>query len=853
MENRPDFGPRINYQAQGKEGGGGEYDPLRGEGREYFYVEPSFLATLNGLRALANLDKVRREASGPQKDKLIREAEELAARVEKEIPKNFEKLMGAQLNELQGMLDNQLLRFKSPYPYDSRRQEMWFDNLHEAVQKARQEEWPEKVPGASPEEDVRTKIDSWLDRIAIDATWGEANFRLLEGLGSVLPAFYDGKKMMQWVSVPLRSDPTASFYERTFAKELPGLKLTDTEKVVLKEKADGLREKAIRYQDDSAYWRMNVAAVQQIDLDDPANSTFMEKLTPAETYFIRKVFTDYDPDAERAQEEKLKDKIREKAKVYAEGLIQKIGDFKVEGGWAIYKGKTGDTPVPLNLLNWYAMGSVEEKKRTYLAIMETLLTGNTREELSKLEKEENGIKGFDQVGMDNLISTVKAKYIEKLGDWFSPSRKIEDKLAAVVARAGVVMDWGHMSSAEMSWGWNYSIDVRETKDIEKRKSEPWELHVKREKSLGGPTVATDISTPAYWRETERVNQNKAWSKGFLPPTSPDYRSELGDHAPDWKQGWIEVEKIVNQDPKLRTAWNKLWVPEGNFEWNPKTRKLLEKMAWYWETSIKDSKIMVKDENGIEKPLFLKIPFFFPPEIASLNFLNTISFKGDRDIKPKFVNVGAEPVERPGQQTVWDQLRTGEKMSELKWEKMGDQALYRWMITIGQTVRYVVTMLDPEMAAKDQLEVFFSSPDNLKELLKRSDLGERDEQLPMTALTISLVPLLVVLRTSYEHGMWGAAGIDKSRRSDWAMDIAKWITAFRYLPEKRDDIDAHYGEYMARMTKFYATVVARAGMLAGIAEEAMASDAYRKELSKEFAEVGANIEERIVLLKPILRR
>ena len=172
--------------------------------------------------------------------------------------------------------------------------------------------------------------------------------------------------------------------------------------------------------------------------------------------------------------------------------------------------------------------------------------------------------------------------------------------------------------------------------------------------------------------------------------------------------------------------------------------------------------------------------------------------------------------------------------------MGDQALYRWMITIAQTYRFIAVTADPVgRETEDQFKAFFSSPANIRELLKRIDLAIRDEKERQSFLTLSIVPLLVVLDATRRHNILGAGWQDN--KEGWGAEISRWIVSLRNMPDESSDgkIKA-YGRSLAAMTIFYAKLFARLSSAAYVEERSKVGDVYNKELSPELGEVGAGI-------------
>jgi hypothetical protein len=638
---------------------------------------------------------------------------------------------------------------------------MWFEGINTAIRKTKREAW---VKGESKE---------WLDRVDMDVTWGESNFKVLEGVGTVLPSFFNWGYMLNWVRERMRTDPTATFYEQTFSEKLPGIHPPENLEVPLfcsesEEKGGGLRERAIKYQDESAFWRMAVAAVSQADYSKEGEppTTFME-LDPEEIEFIQKIFLETKLEEDKDEDENV--------------IIKEVEHEK-------YKGHD----VPVSILNWYAAGQTIEKKRRYISTMKALLVSDAKNRLSNLIKHEGSTDELVKEIEDSVFGRTKEEGKEKEGglirEWFSRESSLEYRLASVVVKSGIVLDWGHMSSGRMGWRWEYE------------KSDKGEIS--RAVSKGGTTAATDIVTPFYWRSEHSGSEEKNYPGGMFPPMSETYREVLAENPPDWKDPESKIEDIKNADPVFRKAWERLWDIEDEVDMKArkafkKVEENLKKSVWFWETDY--------EENG--KPIYF--PIFFPPEIASLNFWNTISLSEPEEGKDRA-------------DKVWEKLCKRERLSQLNWEKMGDQALYRWMITIGQTNRFLTVMLEPETKANEgQFIDFFDNPSKITELFKRTKLGVRDEIEPSKDLTLALAPMLIVLKSADKLGIIGEGGDDKDIRAVWAEEIAKWGSMVAGLSDK------DYARGFFKLIQFYFTLIGRIGSVAGKKEDKDAQEAFDK--------------------------
>jgi hypothetical protein len=840
MAGDEEFGPKIFYRRD-EAGGGQDMDPrdverLRGGVERisdpYFYTDASFQWILSSLKTLDN------KGASPEEKAEARER----------LPERWQELMYVQVEEIADVLGAGQMRFRSPYPYESRLPGSVLDLLRKGTKRARRERWG------------RTEVArSWLDRVAIDVVWGQNMLELMYGLGTVLEDFYSGERMLEWVHKHPRTDPTESMTEAVFAKEIPGLAWSEERKQALSipEKVNrelrkrverGFREVAVKYQDENTFWRMAVSAVHQMDFGkDGKRKTFMhhyetgeETMTDVEVDFIQRVFEDKsDPGVARKREKRLIRKVKKEMGVKSDDEVRRLIDTHRTGdGWLRYQQQGKEHRVPKAILSWYPMPSTARRKRKYLARMEALLTLNVKDKLNDPRQGIVDASGRirDAAKYEELIKEVEEKAETRRKSWFSMDLSLDETLAGVATSAGIVMDWSQMSATRLYWGWNYEIDV--VKDERGRKK----LGVVRKRAEGATTVTTDIARPGNPRDAKMSDQRKGWPAGLVPMMSEAYQKKLAEHAPDWAERGPEVtERMLRKYPPLAEAWKRLWAEDTvngkKHVWDPEVKKRLQNMVWFLETPYYDKKYKTN----------IILPIFFPPEVASINFLNTISLSGGYEIKLGRYDEKADP-------SVWDELCSGKKMSEFDWEPMGDQALYRWMVTMGLTRRLEEIILNQETRENDrEFLTFFEEPAKLYEWLKRVNLGIRDEKESTAILTMSLAPMFVVFRSADKHGIIGSAGEDDDRRREWAEEIAKWTAMFTYLPDARDDIVVQgYGTGMAKIARFYSSLIARTGLVVGTQEKRDAEYVYKDELMADFKAVGVPLETTQIETKPSVR-
>jgi hypothetical protein len=443
-----------------------------------------------------------------------------------------------------------------------------------------------------------------------------------------------------------------------------------------------------------------------------------------------------------------------------------------EGEWLSYRNQPA---TPKEILNIYSMDITEEKRRKYFALMNTILREDARTQLEG---------GRD---VRELAEDVVEKAEDRLNKWHSSDRSLDTVLADVVVKSGMVIDWGTMAVGKMGWGWEYKVENGE---------------VVRKRQGGDLFKATDIKTLHCWRDKDRSNKTAGITdSGIMPPMSDGYIEELTENAPSWKPGnsQAELQAELNNDPVLRAAWDRLW--SGN--WDEKAKRRLQSMVWFWETPYKDKLSGRK----------IKVPFFFPPEIDSMNFLDAVTDE-EGGLRHSYENIDVQgniPQESEGGPTIWKKLQSGTKLSEIDWTKMNDQAFFRWMVTIQQQVRWAQLLIDPQ--STEGYWGNFRLSGNLKELHKRVALGNRDEKESVQVMNLALTPQTVVLKLADEYSVFGLKGKDSNTVGDWSTALQFWATEMSGLPKKVGDVD-NYNDSMTKMLDFYTEIIARAGVVRG---------------------------------------
>ncbi len=712
--------------------------------RKFLYADSSFVSLVDHLKSIEG------EPNEQQK---------------KELEKDWEGIAVAELKQIDSLLNDHFLKFKNPYPYDTRSASGWFENMNQYIDKARGEEWGEKPVSKA-----------WLKRIEADSAWGDNSLKLLVGLSGALDRFFDGGAMIsEWVRNRFRSDPVASNFEVAFSKDVPGLAVdSEAKKLLSGEASEGMREKAIRYQDDGMYWRMAVSAYHQYDYTKPQDlsrakspeelGTVLMDISPVERRFLEGLFA-------------------LPSKPGSSGLI----DVKINGNLI---------RIPETVMNWHAMSSSEELKRKYIATMQALMIENARENLDLCEEQKaDGSRGFNENLLSDLQDRVSKRRDNILAEWFSPEKDYDTMLSGVVAKSGIVYDWGNMNSAPMAWGYDWSLSEEE---VDGQKT----YKLKKEVTTGGTTASTDSNTPHFWAFNDITTRGKEWPGGLLPSPAEDFILDTKERSP------YELAKFdMNKDPEMKRAYEDVWKPftdKGKtISFPPEVKAWFDKYMWGYKTSLK----LNNGEN-------VYLPMFMLPYNKSINFLDTISLsKEGQKIKYKMVsdNKGGYEVVAD-KKTIWDELRLKTKLSEINWQSMGDQALYRWLITISQKAKYYTTYKDKMNKGNEgQFLDFYGKPDQLAEFIKRVELGERDERIPTGISMLMTIPMLVVAQRAEMLGVVGKQWKASGTKEAWGADLSGWLKEMRGVTSKKDGIQ-NFNLLMHRLTRFYGFIYARMASL-----------------------------------------
>lgn len=545
-------------------------------------------------------------------------------------------------------------------------------------------------------EKVSPTREAWIKRMYADFSWMRANYATQEGVGHLMKYYFSGIDGMLNALYEQRLNPLADDYRKTNGgvDKVPELavsadeqklsfgftKLSSSERagaqgVEVLPKKEGIRERAVRMQDERFHWEVVIAETGQIDwrsvklgvngqVEDFGKQHYEMKLTPDEVRLIVALFGK---------------------------------------GSVAFGGKT----VPEKILNWFALKPKDSNKKEYKALVEALVLENARANLSEL----NSLAGdAREQKLSELTTRIRKRAdelkVKELG------LTLEEKLARVVVRSGLVNDLGLGFSLKLGWGYEHSKGTREI-------------------VFAGVYTGKDDYTPGWPFHHDMIYDRRASKRSSLViPTSADFREWAVLYPPTkWPDLIWGKDGAFERDPELKRAVEYLfgstpegaaWQRENGLSIDQETINILRAMMWGWGTAYTSDKItpskeithMDKATNKKEGSQHIIYASFIPKEIQVMMFFQTIKLGTKND-------AGLE-------MTLWEELMSGTDPSKLNWGEMQTDAFDRWHVNMNMLGRTLSPLVDP--LKEDFEKSFFQNTGGLKELLKRLYLGLRDESV-----------------------------------------------------------------------------------------------------------------------------
>lgn len=685
-------------------------------------------------------------------------------------------------------MENSFDRLHNQVPWESRYGEQTYDTavniIDDALRRTRRKSESEK----------ELEI-SLLKEAKRTALWAQGLFQVLEGSATALDTYFAGEdQMRQLLTTHVKITETS--FEKAFSKDLPGLVMTPDERnnfvrgkvyqtSEFGDNVESFRDLAIKYQDERLKIAMLVAEVQQEDFDNPPSAGQATKPREREAMYIE------------LNQRKLIYEIFGQRKINPDGSEGEIEYIN----WKDSEGK--DHEVPVNILNFYTMEPTEDNKRKYKALVQSMLSLGALDQL-KDGRDPMSIGTDVRSEADRIVKNIYAE------EMFS----VKDKLAMLIVRSGIDLDWGMMSAGELGWGWKYdAVSWDELSEEEKisfvrmRQSavdasgQVHDFVVLRTSMIGSIYSALDIQSPMYTnRHVWDYHANSETTSQMHLATPDGFRREVPFHKPDWMPS---IEKYLSYNSVLRKLLYKLFTDGYKDEqfWDGESGK-------YGELDPRVLKYMKENINAWpswptidgKKGQFWAMPLFFKSHWLSLNFWRSIGEKG------------GDAKEVP---SLWERFKEGLKLSEVPFLKYKDVAVDWNNVNKAQFARVLLPLFLPHKLSRDiqgEYDKFFPeepSADGIKELAKRIRLGVRGETAEMGVIEIVMIPYLINLHLFKTKHLMGVSGNDGDVIKDvWQDALIGWANEAANLPPtkglKRSAIK-NYNKSLAMLIDFYGSL------------------------------------------------
>ena len=742
-------------------------------------------------------------------------------KLRKELQESYEESLSQAMGVNEQIFDVLVDRNHSAYPYYNSPGEGFYSAVQSRLDEARNEKW--FVEGS--------ESAVWMKRFQRDIEWAQSSFRASVGFSASSPAYFDVVLQLQTLKQQRESVLTDDL-ESIYADKLPGLEFEETPaggqeiseaslikknkigimvpKVYSEERGFpkeftegkvGLRELAIKLQDDSVAWRMRVAATSQFDFTKPISeeSSFMGKNLKMEEMELIKLV---------------------------------LGEFSKNE-------KTGKQT--FTILSPCSADSKSEVQKKISAAFQALLRTNAFDRIQQIincGKEWDGKKTM----IESLASEISslAGHIQK--NW--KKKETGDpiaRLSKLVTRMGYLQDYSLLTSHDYCWSYVW---------VRNNDKEPWKLDEKKPLEIGGINGPSGDAWSLNWaRRKHSYDQNGNSSASEMLPTDRGGRKEVSTLPLNEMPRCVELYgKNLERCPDeyLVRQWNFVFSDEprwkaerasmGFSDIPPSVKKQLQEWAWAWKTCY-NAKFVGDGDYKIE------IPHFVSPELPIANMWNTVTTeKGKKIIH--------------GGKSVWQNLIEGGKMSEIEWGKIDQKEVDRWLVDCDMASRYMRIFIEVVDKERDpMLHELAGSPGTgaLKELAKRVRLSLRDSpEAPPTLYEVAIIPWIVTLVTANRYKISAASAwmtnpgdnvISRYPVDRFREEMAAWKRAFRWLPGDRPEGDKsisdenynydklNYGDTMALLAEFYESLLLRMGKASVEESVKLVEENYKRSTSK----------------------
>ena len=151
------------------------------------------------------------------------------------------------------------------------------------------------------------------------------------------------------------------------------------------------------------------------------------------------------------------------------------------------------------------------------------------------------------------------------------------------------------------------------------------------------------------------------------------------------------------------------------------------------------------------------------------------------------------------ESIWEKLQRGDKMSDIDFNQINYEALDRMWVGGSMLARFLKFWIDPYEAERDPiLAAFFKSAgtQSVSELGKRVFLTFRDLPGGYKNLLAAILPDMISLYEAHSCGLMGTdLGTPEGETilEKWNFKMAKWIRAFKWMPNIMYDEETLYRE------------------------------------------------------------
>ena len=765
-------------------------------------------------------------------------------KIRKELQEKYEETLSQAVFAIEQIYDVVVSRNHNAYPYFTHPGEGFFAAALSQINESRDAKWMKEGSEAW----------AWHKRLERDISWAKSFFRVSVALSAAKPAYFDVILQLQTLKQQ-REFATTGDLIAVYAQKLPGLEFetaaaqgqSEPESAIIRQRrigikvprkytdkygfsremvdgVEGVREIAGKFQDESMAWRMRIAAASQFD----------HRKTYKESSFM----------GTNLHEEELR---------LIRGLL---GVHKTEGGIEKYK-----------VLNPFSERSKLEKQREISVTLQALLRTNAFDRVRAIIG--GGGSKQDRERKVGVLSTDVKEMAESIQNNWEKKEKNDPvaRLAKLITEMGYLQDFSLLTAYDYCWSFEWERSLSRSAPREEK-----EWHVKKVKT-GGINGPSGDAFSLYWARRKHI-YDQQWnsSAGQMLPTSRAGRKEVSTlpfnkmpkYLDYYKEGLEDhPDKFLAEQWKFLFSddprWKKARADMGYSDIPSNVKDVLMEWAFIWKTPF-NAKFVGDGDYEIE------IPHFAPAGLPIANMWDAVSTEEDE------INHGAK--------SVWQQLIEGTKMSEVKWEKMDQMQVDRWLVDCEMASRFMRIFIEVVDKERDPLlSMLAGEPGTmpLRDLAKRIRLTFRDsKEAPPTMYEIAMIPWLVTLVTANKYGISGAGAwmmVGKESREEnncgldrFVAEMALWERALKWAPGDRPELDSKegaeydyedlkYGNTMALLAEFYVTLFVRMGKASAQESVVQGQDNFEKTSKRlnqyPFMSKGGTLSRKINELVPLV--